>query len=189
MVVAVLALAVAAGGVGYAAIPDNDGTIHACYKRTSGDLRVVESPRACRNSELPLAWNREGPPGPAGAVVVTRMRGGPATFGPGSGSIDVPLTNSSWTQGANQLQELAVEFRTSGRCSGNLSFVLDGRADGSRTYVFGSGPSGDDRTRFDIPLLESGAQQEHTLAVRFSGSCTASSITFDYVRADVVGFE
>jgi hypothetical protein len=63
-------LAIAAG-VGYAAIPDSQGVIHACYDRTKGDLRVTDThnPRlgACvAGKETALDWNQQGPPGPAG---------------------------------------------------------------------------------------------------------------------------
>jgi hypothetical protein len=54
------ALAVAVGGVAYAAIPDSGGTIHACYQKSNGNLRVVESSARCRNGESPLAWSQGG---------------------------------------------------------------------------------------------------------------------------------
>jgi hypothetical protein len=54
-----------AGGVAYATIPDGQGVIHACYKVTKGDLRVIDS-GACVAGELPLSWNQTGPQGPAG---------------------------------------------------------------------------------------------------------------------------
>jgi hypothetical protein len=63
MVVAVAALLVAVGGVAFAAIPDSQGVIHACYQKTTGALRVVDSAGNCRRSETPIEWNQHGPPG------------------------------------------------------------------------------------------------------------------------------
>lgn len=52
--IAIAALVVALGGAAFAAIPDSDGTVHACYQKNTGDLRVVESGESCRNSERSL---------------------------------------------------------------------------------------------------------------------------------------
>ncbi len=64
--------ALAAVGVGFAAIPSSDGAIHACYKdaasNPSGQLRVIdtEAGQECSKSEKALAWNRQGPKGDTG---------------------------------------------------------------------------------------------------------------------------
>jgi hypothetical protein len=63
--VAIAAVIVAVGGVAFATIPDSNGTIHACYQKNSGSLRVVES-GGCRPNETPLNWNQQGPPGGSG---------------------------------------------------------------------------------------------------------------------------
>ena len=34
--------ALAAGAVGYAAIPDSGGVIHGCYQKVNGQLRVID---------------------------------------------------------------------------------------------------------------------------------------------------
>src|SRR6187401_3061816 len=60
------ALIVALGGVAFAAIPDSNGTIHACYQAQNGDLRVVDGSGDCRKSERSLEWNQRGSPGPPG---------------------------------------------------------------------------------------------------------------------------
>jgi len=65
-----------AGGLAYAAIPDPQGVINACYKKGGllqepGALRVSDT--GCRSTELALAWSQRGPagaqggPGPQGA--------------------------------------------------------------------------------------------------------------------------
>jgi hypothetical protein len=60
------ALMVALGGVAFAAIPDSHGTIHGCYQKSNGGLRVVQSAADCKPSEQTLDWNQQGPPGPPG---------------------------------------------------------------------------------------------------------------------------
>jgi hypothetical protein len=59
-VIALVALVVAVGGVAVAAIPDSNGTIHACYQKGNGSLRVVESAADCRGSENALQWSQNG---------------------------------------------------------------------------------------------------------------------------------
>lgn len=58
--IALAALVVALGGAAFAAIPDSSGTIHACYQKNNGDLRVVESSSNCRSNENRLDWNVQG---------------------------------------------------------------------------------------------------------------------------------
>jgi hypothetical protein len=83
-----LSSVVALGGVALAAIPDSGGTIHGCYQKTSGNLRVVTSSGDCRADENSLAWNQrgatgatgpQGPPGEPSGVKVLR----PITLGQG----------------------------------------------------------------------------------------------------------
>jgi len=68
--VIVAAIAAAAlAGVAQAAIPGGgDGVISGCYDKF-GKLRVIDADAGakCANTEKPLAWNQQGPPGPAGA--------------------------------------------------------------------------------------------------------------------------
>lgn len=70
-----------AGGVAYAAIPDSSGTIHACYAKSGGALRVIDSAASCKSGETSLNWSQQGVPGPAGPAGPTGPVG-PA--GPGS---------------------------------------------------------------------------------------------------------
>jgi hypothetical protein len=79
-----------AGGIAYATIPDSGGTIHGCYQKNSGQLRVVDpSPGdSCSASERPLDWSQvgpQGPQGPAGPQGPTGDTGprGPAGFSDG----------------------------------------------------------------------------------------------------------
>lgn len=70
IVVLALAGALAAVGVGYAAIPSNDGVIHACYDSAfrTGFVRVVDADagKKCASTEKALAVNQKGPKGDLG---------------------------------------------------------------------------------------------------------------------------
>jgi len=60
------------GGIAYATIPDENGVIHGCRNKTTGQLRVIDTaanpPRNTCSSlfEAPLDWNQTGPQGPKG---------------------------------------------------------------------------------------------------------------------------
>lgn len=47
-------------------IPDstNDGTIHGCYQKNEGQLRVIDKSAgdSCRGSERPIEWSKNGGP-------------------------------------------------------------------------------------------------------------------------------
>lgn len=60
-------LALVAVGIGYAAIPSSNGTIHGCYTG-GGDLRVIdaEAGQTCKTRETALSWAAQGPAGPQG---------------------------------------------------------------------------------------------------------------------------
>jgi hypothetical protein len=67
-----MALAAAAtfavgAGIAWAAIPGSSGVINGCYGQ-SGLLRVIDSEAnaACNNSETPISWSQQGPPGEPG---------------------------------------------------------------------------------------------------------------------------
>ncbi len=55
LVVALGAALLAAGGIAWAAIPDSNGAINACYVDRSGNLRLVDSPSECRGREASIA--------------------------------------------------------------------------------------------------------------------------------------
>ena len=60
--------AVAAGAAVYGSIPDSQGVISGCYKKTGGVLRVIDTAvdRCNPDNEIAVSWNQVGPPGPAG---------------------------------------------------------------------------------------------------------------------------
>jgi hypothetical protein len=55
-------VAAVAGGAAYAAIPDRNGVIHACYNRFGGGaVRVIDASReTCRFGESPISWTGSG---------------------------------------------------------------------------------------------------------------------------------
>jgi hypothetical protein len=87
--VTVLALtgALAAVGVGYAAIPGGDGVIHGCYSKLTGQLRIIdaEAGARCTGLEKALDVNERGPKGdtgPRGLTGDTGPRGLTGDTGP-----------------------------------------------------------------------------------------------------------
>ena len=65
-----------AGGLAYAAIPDSDGTIHACLLKSLEQVRIIDAATMeCRPNETPLSWNQQGPKGDTGPQGVTGPQG------------------------------------------------------------------------------------------------------------------
>jgi hypothetical protein len=71
------AMLVVSAGVAYAAIPDSNGVIHGCIKKSGGDdddgggkgsLRVIDTAKgeSCKRKETALKWNQTGPAGTPG---------------------------------------------------------------------------------------------------------------------------
>lgn len=79
---AVAALLVVAG-VAYATIPDSSGTIHGCYARSGGSLRVIDATVTnCKSTETSLDWNVQGQPGPQGPAGPAGPQGPAGATGP-----------------------------------------------------------------------------------------------------------
>jgi hypothetical protein len=89
MVVALVALVIAAGGVAVAAIPGSDGALHACvadgaqigvgspltpYAVPKGNLRVIDSDASCGTGETPLIIDAPPEPVTEDAPVVFASR-------------------------------------------------------------------------------------------------------------------
>jgi hypothetical protein len=87
IVAGVSALALA-GAVAYASVPDSGGTIHGCYNKVLGTLRVADASssnpllRKCNGVETAIAWNQTGPQGPIGATGAQGPAGPAGTQGP-----------------------------------------------------------------------------------------------------------
>jgi hypothetical protein len=89
-VVGYIALFVALGGVGYAAIPGNGGVVHGCYDTGASlngayPLYVVDGtscPAGRSGPMTALDWNATGPPGPQGAAGPEGAKGPAGPMGP-----------------------------------------------------------------------------------------------------------
>jgi hypothetical protein len=68
-------------GIALAAIPGADGTIQGCYKKSNGQLRVVEASADCRRSEVAISWSQKGQKGDPGAAGAPGSPGTPGTNG------------------------------------------------------------------------------------------------------------
>jgi hypothetical protein len=64
-------------------------TIQACYNKTNGELRRVNSPADCRNHETAISWGVAGPAGPQGPVGPQGPEGPQGPAGPGGANVEV----------------------------------------------------------------------------------------------------
>jgi hypothetical protein len=80
--------ALAAGAVGYAAIPDSGGVIHGCYQKNVGNLRVIDPAAgdSCRPPEIAISWSHTGPQGPQGLKGDKGDTGAQGATGPQGGA-------------------------------------------------------------------------------------------------------
>ena len=63
----VVVVAIAIGGIAYASIPHASGVIHGCYRKTTGELIVIDSGgKGCEDGWKPLNWSQTGQAGPTG---------------------------------------------------------------------------------------------------------------------------
>ena len=77
------AVVIGAAGVAWATIPDAGGTIHACYSKSGGSLRVIDaSVTNCKQGETSLQWTVTGETGPTGPVGPTGPAGPAGPTGP-----------------------------------------------------------------------------------------------------------
>ena len=64
---AITAGVLVAGSPALATIPDASGVIHACYQKSAGTLRIIDSAlTGCKVNETEVSWNAQGPPGATG---------------------------------------------------------------------------------------------------------------------------
>ncbi len=84
VIAAIVLGVVVAAGVAKATIPDSGGVIHACYKQSSGAVRVIDQGAggACKPSEAPLDWPQQAPAGPQGLQGSAGPAGGSGPQGP-----------------------------------------------------------------------------------------------------------
>jgi hypothetical protein len=76
MVVALIALLVALGGVAFGSIPGPGGVVKGCYSKSTGSLRVIDSKKHCSTKhERTLSWNQQGVRGVQGIQGIQGSRG------------------------------------------------------------------------------------------------------------------
>jgi hypothetical protein len=95
---ALAGLALVAGGIAFASIPDSNQVIHGCYVKSGGNLRVIDSTVTnCKASETALNWSQSGPKGATGAtgaMGTTGAAGATGATGPGVDLAAVYSVNS-----------------------------------------------------------------------------------------------
>jgi hypothetical protein len=117
----------AAVGIAYAAIPDSNGVVHACYQNVSGaskPVKLLDTGKAttCPSGWKAVSWNQKGVQGPPGiqgqpgqngtdgtdgTSVVARLRATtPFAIPADNQPHEVPITGSPWNQPATADQEL-----------------------------------------------------------------------------------
>jgi hypothetical protein len=205
MLVALVGVVIGLGGVAFATIPDSGGTIHGCYSKSNGNLRVVESASDCRNNETALPWNQQGPPGPPGGGIVAKARSTAPVAPPGSDSLPIPLSGATWTQRAGEINDFYGELtytKIEGPCFQNPSGALTVKADGQRvlfhtygqslpdgTYTETIRPFGSEERKNDF-FFESGSAATHTLTAeaRQDFCNLGPRFRIDSLKVDVVAF-
>jgi hypothetical protein len=140
MVVALIALLVALGGVAFASIPGPGGVVKGCYSKSTGSLRVIDSKKSCsKKRERSLSWNQQGvrglqgsqgsqgpagvnggqgpqgdsgAPGLDGAALRAQARySGSLQSGASSGTAtDLPMIGNTWTQLRNEGDVIYVQI-------------------------------------------------------------------------------
>jgi hypothetical protein len=77
----------AAGAFAYASIPDAGGTIHGCYDKAIGQLRVIDTASSdpisgkCLSTETAITWSQTGPKGTPGTPGTPGKDGTPGQDG------------------------------------------------------------------------------------------------------------
>ena len=72
------------GVIAYASIPDANGVIYGCYKKSGGTLRVIDNAttQCDARAEIPIQWNQTGPQGPQGPAGPQGLQGPAGPQGP-----------------------------------------------------------------------------------------------------------
>jgi hypothetical protein len=195
------ALIVALGGVAYATIPDSNGTIHGCYQKRTGSLRVVESPGDCKANERPLDWQSGSQPS---TIVVQRATSTQSVtsrslvpFDVKNAGAEIPLTGNTWTQAANETDKLygIVHYTPPAHCDSAgstgfmaVDFLVDGEIEGFAVSDRNTGSTAIIQASPELYVYEPGAPTNRALTAKVGDTCTdGSHFTVDSARVSVAG--
>jgi hypothetical protein len=124
LIVSMMALVLAMGGLAVAAIPDSSGVIHGCYKKKKGTLRLVSGSK-CKKSEKSITWNQKGVAGTNGAA---GAKGDKGNQGDAGTAVAYAFVNSDGTIDPDHSRGVTdANFSKGGTghyCIKNLSFTL-----------------------------------------------------------------
>jgi hypothetical protein len=104
-VMATVAVFIALGGVAVASIPGPGGVIKACYSKSTGTLRVIDSKKSCsKKRERTLRWNQQGVRGLQGIPGAQGIQGSQGIQGPNGATNVVIRFPSVFTTGNSVIQ-------------------------------------------------------------------------------------
>src|SRR4051794_10556231 len=175
-----------AGAVAFATTQTSTAVIHGCYSKKSGVLRRISSTGHCRSGEKTLKWNVQGIQGLPGTHGPDGTKGADGTDGTngtngttiqwrprvqtptavtltsGTAFVEtpIPVTNSTWTQGATELEQIiggTISITTPNSCNDGSSYPTYPSV-GLTVYVDGNAIL--NRDLADAPL---GATQVYTI--------------------------
>ena len=198
MVVAVIALLVALGGVAAASIPGKVGVISACYLKTSGSLRVFDTAKPgasgrCHQNERTLTWNRQGPQGiqgvkgntgPAGPTEGTSADFFSDTTPPSNVTVDATRDASPFTttQAGHVFVSKfinAISANCTGQTTVRFVLVVDGaRVPGSFVDSVPNGTTVSDVTLTGVtPTVLAAGQHTASIGIACGGTGVTNSTT------------
>ncbi len=106
---ALVAMTFALAGSAGAAVPQEDGTIVACYKKKGGQLRVLSGQR-CKRNELQLTFAQRGPKGDMGTTGATGPAGTARAYARVDANGNVDESRSKGVTNANLMHPGAGRF-------------------------------------------------------------------------------
>jgi hypothetical protein len=173
------------------------GALRNAFGATTGTAGAIGAAGPSGTTGAAGAPGLAGPPGQDGnASVVSRARGtGPVTIPHGS-STNIPLTGTTWTQAANDLNLVtgAMTIETPSSCTGSFGNAVVISVNGvPNTFV--AAPTVPANTSVTMPVLvsdlsEPGSAATQTITAKLANACTKSGedYTITNAKLDVVSF-
>ncbi len=97
VVVNAVVLSLIGGAVAFGSIPASNGTITACYDKSTKVLRVIDTAKeTCKQNEQSISWSQTGPAGPQG---LTGPQGATGVQGPAGPTGSTGLTGATGLTG------------------------------------------------------------------------------------------